>query len=233
MINVKVTGIDGNKVQISDGKEQIVITREQLNNSINSGKVQVIALKVECIAKKRDGNNIIVAYTVVDSAGNKMNVTPIQLKKAIYNYSVICTNLKLASDGRLIDKKSSESIYKKDESITDNTKINWITDENIRLAKGCILEAHLRRLKVRYTNIDICDKAIRLYSNGVGDMEDDDGMTIYILKNSKQDEFYMFLDGMFQASLYTNTALFKRFAYFEELCKYLRNIDRHIINMYR
>lgn len=56
-----------------------------------------------CIGKFRNRNNVIYKYRLVDIYGNIQDIDPIQLKNAIASQSLRVLNLRLTSDGRLID----------------------------------------------------------------------------------------------------------------------------------
>lgn len=60
-------------------------------------------IKAKCLKKIYKGNKII-SYHIVYKNGNTENVDPITLKNAIASGKIDCVNLKLTSDGRLIDK---------------------------------------------------------------------------------------------------------------------------------
>lgn len=65
---------------------------------------------VKCVQKIRDKNNKIVQYIITNKYNKEfIKVTPEQLKYAIYNRQCVCTNLKLTSDGRLIDTKTKNN----------------------------------------------------------------------------------------------------------------------------
>ena len=61
-------------------------------------------LKVKCIQKFRDKNNIIIGYRIIDQNGNTKDVSSESLKQAIQQGKVEVINLTLTSDNRLIDK---------------------------------------------------------------------------------------------------------------------------------
>lgn len=65
-------------------------------------------IRVKCIAKLRDKNNVIYGYTLQDEQGNQMNVNPDALKNAIKANQVKCINLTLTSNNRLVDCTSPE-----------------------------------------------------------------------------------------------------------------------------
>ena len=65
-------------------------------------------LQVTYIQKIRDQKGNIVSYILADSSGNQRSVDAYALKNAIYNGQILVDNLRLTSDGRLIDKKPDE-----------------------------------------------------------------------------------------------------------------------------
>ena len=71
-------------------------------------------ITVTCTEKLRDKNNRIVGYELQDCNGNKMRFTSEQVKQAVFLQQITITNLKLTSDGRLID--STESVQSDDKS---------------------------------------------------------------------------------------------------------------------
>ena len=64
-------------------------------------------ITVTCTEKLRDKNNRIVGYELQDCNGKKMRFTSEQVKQAIFLQQITVTNLKLTSDGRLIDNTES------------------------------------------------------------------------------------------------------------------------------
>ena len=66
------------------------------------------------IQKFRDKNNIIIGYRLQDSNGAVIDVEPQKLKAVILSGQLEVSNLKLTSDGRLIDKRESTVIDKKE-----------------------------------------------------------------------------------------------------------------------
>lgn len=60
-------------------------------------------ITVTCTEKLRDKNNRIVGYELRDCNGTKMRFTSEQVKQAVFLQQITITNLKLTSDGRLID----------------------------------------------------------------------------------------------------------------------------------
>ena len=61
-------------------------------------------LKVKCIQKFRDKNNIIIGYRIMDQNGNTKDVSSESLKQVIEQGKLEVINLTLTSDNRLIDK---------------------------------------------------------------------------------------------------------------------------------
>jgi len=62
----------------------------------------------KCIGKIRDKNNIITDYEIVSLAGEKRVVSKEQLKMAIANNQVALVNMKIAKDGKLMDRAAEE-----------------------------------------------------------------------------------------------------------------------------
>ena len=65
-------------------------------------------IQATCIQKLRDEHNIIKGYIVQDTQGNKQQLEATQLKEWIFMGHIKIDNLKLTSDGRLIDAKPEE-----------------------------------------------------------------------------------------------------------------------------
>lgn len=82
-------------------------------------------ITVKCIQKFRNKNNQITGYKLQDCTGAVKDVTPEQLKNAIRSNSVSVVNLKLTSDGKLIDSAK--------ESITDDIEIVSGAEANKKL----------------------------------------------------------------------------------------------------
>ena len=64
-------------------------------------------ITVTCTEKLRDKNNRIVGYELQDCNGKKMRFTSEQVKQAVFLQQIRIVNLKLTSDGRLIDNTES------------------------------------------------------------------------------------------------------------------------------
>ena len=76
---------------------ETAMSKKQKENQVKQHK----GLVVRCTNKSYKGTKIY-AYELMDQLGNKMWVDPNQLKDAIRNEKVTCTNMKLTSDNRLI-----------------------------------------------------------------------------------------------------------------------------------
>lgn len=111
-LKIKVLAVQNNQIQITDGNKTMVVDRKQLDNQIKAGSIEIDALIVKCLDKQRDTNSKITAYLIVDKSGKQMTVEPYRLKNAIYNYQVVCVNITLTSDGRLVDKSEIEESTK-------------------------------------------------------------------------------------------------------------------------
>lgn len=62
----------------------------------------------KCIQKIRDNNGVIVEYEIADLNGEHRVVSKDALKNAIVNKQVSVVNLKLAKDGKLMDRATEE-----------------------------------------------------------------------------------------------------------------------------
>lgn len=67
----------------------------------------------KCIKKFRDNTGKIYGYRIIDINGETQDVTPGDLKKAIYNKQVNVVNLTLTKDGRLVDKNPEKQLKNK------------------------------------------------------------------------------------------------------------------------
>lgn len=85
---VQVISVNGQSINTIDGKADMTVSRQQLDETIKTGKIQIDNLVVKCINKQRDNKNKIISYIVSDKNGSTMQVIPEQLKNAIYNYKV-------------------------------------------------------------------------------------------------------------------------------------------------
>lgn len=64
-------------------------------------------MEVMCINKRRNKDNLIYAYDLVDGDGTIKTFTTRELKHAVRNGFLTVRNLTMTSDGRLVDKKKS------------------------------------------------------------------------------------------------------------------------------
>lgn len=119
-----------------------------------------MAIDVEVVAKIRDKNNVITGYRLFDLAGGRRDVTAAALKQAIKSGQVNVKNLKLTSDGRLIDKKDT----------TQNQSIVTDTPEQLENAIEKLMRLTLNEFK-KQIKIDagICVNEIRVENNGTLD----------------------------------------------------------------
>ena len=108
MLTLKVLGVQGAKVKITDGTKEMVVAKKQLDEKIADGSVQIANLKVKCVEKIRDKNNNIINYKIADNKGEEIIVDAKQLKEKIKAYQVECLNLTLTSDNRLVDREGAE-----------------------------------------------------------------------------------------------------------------------------
>lgn len=77
-------------------------------------------ITVTCTEKLRDKNNRIVGYELQDCNGKKMRFTSEQVKQAVFLQQITVTNLKLTSDGRLIDNTESVRSDGQSKSLENN-----------------------------------------------------------------------------------------------------------------
>lgn len=80
-------------------------------------------IQATCIQKFRDKRGVIVGYRLQDSNGAVNDVNSLQLKQAIRDGRVSITNLRLTSDGRLVDCGAKEGTAEPD---TDLNLMNLI-----------------------------------------------------------------------------------------------------------
>ena len=119
-----------------------------------------MALDVEVVAKIRGKNNVITGYRLFDLAGGRRDVTAVALKQAIKSGQVNVKNLKLTSDGRLIDKKDTTQ---KQQIVTD-------TAEQLEDAIEKLMRSALNEFK-KQIKIDagICVNEVRIGNKGILD----------------------------------------------------------------
>lgn len=77
-------------------------------------------ITVTCTKKLRDKNNRIVGYELEDCNGKRMRFNSKQVKQAIFLQQITITNLKLTSDGRLIDNTESVQSDGQSKSLENN-----------------------------------------------------------------------------------------------------------------
>lgn len=77
-------------------------------------------LKCECINKIKNNNNVIKGYVLRDENGNTLELEAVRLKEMIFNGEIEVKNLKLTSDGRLINKVLSELEYSNTTSLSED-----------------------------------------------------------------------------------------------------------------
>lgn len=83
---VRVISVNGQSINITDGKTNMTVSRQQLDETIKAGKIQIDNLVVKCINKQRDNKNKIISYIVSDrNEQNNNNVYGYQ----ICNYKYI------------------------------------------------------------------------------------------------------------------------------------------------
>lgn len=77
-------------------------------------------ITVTCTEKLRDKSNRIVAYELQDCNGKRMRFNSEQVKQAVFLQQITITNLKLTSDGRLIDNTESVQSDGQSKSLENN-----------------------------------------------------------------------------------------------------------------
>lgn len=196
-LKIKVIAVHNNQIQITDGTKTMIVDRKQLDNQIKAGSVEIDALMVKCLDKQRDANNKITAYLIADKTGKQMTVEPYRLKNAIYNYQVICVNLTLTSDGRLVDKSEIE----------ESTRFNFEQAlEKLRLANKLINnEAVSFLLNVASTlgyTIDGCwvrykGEDIQYYSEKIHEeLRDELEANIYCITKNEKEHYIIIPDNI-------------------------------------
>lgn len=84
-------------------------------------------ITVTCTEKLRDKNNRIVGYELQDCNGKKMRFTSEQVKQAVFLQQITVKNLKLTSDGRLIDNTESVQSDSQSKSESKSLENNQLT----------------------------------------------------------------------------------------------------------
>ena len=93
-------------------------------------------IQAKCIQKFRDKSNRIYGYRLIDLSGNTKDITSDDLKKVISAGKIVVINLKLTSDGRLVDVA---------ENSIKNMKINTV-DHSKYISKEDMLECGIHRM---------------------------------------------------------------------------------------
>lgn len=81
-------------------------------------------IKATCIEKLRDKNGTIKGYVLQDCNGVQMKFNSEQVKQAIFLQQLTVTNLKLTSDGRLIDNNDSTKPMEKPYTNVDTHNVH-------------------------------------------------------------------------------------------------------------
>lgn len=84
-----------------------------------------MAIKCTCLEKFRDKRGNIKGYRLQDFNGNKLDITPDNLKTCLFTKQLDIDNLKMTSDGRIIDK----TMNKNSTIVASNNKENEVTIE--------------------------------------------------------------------------------------------------------
>lgn len=157
--------------------------------------------KFKCIDKIRDKHNNIVMYTIINCrTGESINVSPDELKRGMSINMVIVENLKLTSDGRLIDASNNKEVavantqkYNKNPLEIDNAqRFSELFREICKVVLGEGSTYSDRQNLVRCIEMDYCcDYLMKLNKNDeilVGETKK------YIEANYKNaEEVYLFL----------------------------------------
>lgn len=104
-------------------------------------------ITAKCVEKVRDKNDRIVSYILVDTQGNKTIMESDELKNQMFNNIIEVVNLKLTSDGRLIDKSE-------DEPQSNRVVRNATGDELIEFCRFMQLEAELHDISIMNVKSD-------------------------------------------------------------------------------
>lgn len=123
-------------------------------------------IKVTCIQKVRDSQGKIVSYLMEDEYHNQKIVEPLDLKATIINGAVQVTNLKLTSDGRLIDSNPNEGNTKDDIlAIQDEYNAKKFIEHIVEYLNTLGIKATLEKLDTR-TGIGVRSCAVIEFNNG-------------------------------------------------------------------
>lgn len=239
MIIIKVLNVDNDMITISDGKNQMTVTRQQLNSKIKEGKVVVDNLVVKCIDRYKDRNSIIKGYLLEDKNGDTLKVTTEQLKKALYNYKVSCENLKLTSDNRIIYKETCESTSDKlwvTQEILENFRFNigmssiykldLKLDKVTEVDKRCIFIDAFKDNQAISDYTHGCDKVVLINCVNI-EAPREEYIEIFVLK-TENNQFSVYVLAALQEALGTNTQKYKHFENIDDVYGYIRNIVRNI-----
>lgn len=123
-------------------------------------------IKVTCIQKVRDSQGKIVSYLMEDEYHNQKIVEPLDLKATIINGAVQVTNLKLTSDGRLIDSNPNEGNTKDDIlAIQNEYNAKKFIEHIVEYLNTLGIKATLEKLDTR-TGIGVRSCAVIEFNNG-------------------------------------------------------------------
>ena len=106
MTTLKVLRASINAVEVTDGTKTTVIDRNQLDYAIETEKIDIEALRINCLEKIKNKYGQISHYKLADKNGDTITVSAQNLKDKMINYKVIVSNLKLSKDGKILDSKS-------------------------------------------------------------------------------------------------------------------------------
>lgn len=134
-------------------------------------------ITVTCTEKLRDKNNRIVGYELQDCNGKKMRFTSEQVKQAVFLQQITVTNLKLTSDGRLIDNTESVKSDGQSKSLENNQlalinklknmKCYQITQLNVDDIAHLIEKmSNIKLEEIPFINYETDDSIGKLYFSG-------------------------------------------------------------------
>lgn len=119
-------------------------------------------ITIKCLCKKYNKNGVITHYKIQDIYGKEMIVTAQQLREAMIKNQVQCVNLKLTSNNRIVDKKTSNNVSKGNKQQTRKT-----LDINKLLIKLQMLGGTIRKLDADTTEIVYNNAVYRVKNNVV------------------------------------------------------------------
>lgn len=123
-------------------------------------------IKVTCIQKVRDPQGKIISYVLEDCHGNQKVVEPLDLKASIINSDIAVSNLKLTSDGRLIDSKPDDMNTRDDIlGINDDYNAGIFVKNVAEHLKSFGIEATLQKLDT-HSKLGIRTCVIIRFNNG-------------------------------------------------------------------